>query len=146
MNNIRKQSGFTLIELMIVIAILAILMAIAIPAYQNYTIRTRVSECLNATAPAKLAVSETRISSGEMPDTNNEAGWAGFTSGFCTSINVGGTGVITVTANSAGVGANGAIVMRLVPTTDANDNVVWECDDLGTQAGNQRYIPSECRG
>ena len=67
MNTIRKQSGFTLIELMIVIAILAILLAIAIPAYQDYTVRAEVSECVQGAAPAKVAVSEYAISRGSLP-------------------------------------------------------------------------------
>ncbi len=63
----RKQQGFTLIELMIVVAIIGILAAIAIPAYQDYTVRAKVGEGINALAPAKMAVSEFYISSGWMP-------------------------------------------------------------------------------
>src|SRR6056297_2739387 len=101
MNNFRKmntQGGFTLIELMIVIAILAILLAIAIPAYQDYTVRAKVSECANAVAPVKTGVSEYVIArGGSFPTSNDEAGVSGFTTDYCTSINVGGNGVITVT-------------------------------------------------
>src|SRR5688572_29862645 len=61
------QKGFTLIELMIVIAILGILLAIAIPAYQDYTVRTKVTECVNLQAPVKLQISEYYISNGSMP-------------------------------------------------------------------------------
>src|SRR5690606_11375590 len=71
----KKMQGFTLIELMIVIAILGILVAIALPAYQDYTVRARVSEAVAQTAPAKLAVAETAASQGVLASavTNNDA-------------------------------------------------------------------------
>ena len=142
MNTIRKQAGFTLIELMIVIAILAILIAIAVPAYQNYTIRAKVSECVNATAPAKVAVSETRLATGTLPTDNDEAGWEGFTSDYCTSIDVGALGVITMTADPAGVGAPSTVVATWDPTTiGTSQNIQWDCN--GTSG--QQYLPAECR-
>jgi len=73
------QKGFTLIELMIVIAILGILMAIAIPAYQDYTIRAKVSECVNNLAPLKTGVSEYVLSNGTFPSAIASFGTAGST-------------------------------------------------------------------
>ena len=68
------QKGFTLIELMIVVAIIGILAAIAMPAYQDYTVRAKVTEGLNLAAAAKLAVAETFASNGKFPTSNPEAG------------------------------------------------------------------------
>ena len=70
----RVQSGFTLIELMIVIAIVAILVALAVPAYKDYTIRAKVTECVNAAAVAKLNISEYRETVGVYPTDEDEAG------------------------------------------------------------------------
>jgi len=146
MSSMPRTTGFTLIELMIVIAILAILMAIAIPAYQNYTIRSKVSECLYAAAPAKLAVSETRIASGAMPDDDTAAGWPGFSSAYCDSIEVGSVGTITITADAGGVGASGTITMVLEPTAlSSSDDLVWNCSSGTTDATNLAFLPSACR-
>ena len=100
----KKMQGFTLIELMIVIAILGILLAIAIPAYSDYTVRARVSEGLNIAASPKSAVSETRLSTGAMPATNAAAGVSTtIQSSYVTSVLVGAGGVITILYN-AGAG------------------------------------------
>lgn len=145
----KKQSGFTLIELMIVIAILGILLAIAIPAYQDYTVRSRVSEGLALAATAKLAVSESRLTSAAWPDNNEEAGaYLTTRSTYVASIGVqnGGVVVITYTGNEAlGDAANGTVV--LTPTYTAS--VEWSCNgnkgygDSGTMLG--KFLPASCR-
>lgn len=136
---IRRQAGFTLIELMIVIAIIAILLSIAIPAYQDYTIRARVSEGLNLAAVAKMAVSETAISTGVLPAN---AAAAGYVSPAATtnvaSIGIAANGVITITYTAAAGGGT----LLMTPTVQANNDVTWACGG-GTLAA--KYRPPECR-
>jgi len=142
----RKQSGFTLIELMIVIAILGILMAIAIPAYSDYTIRAKVSEGINLAAGAKLAVSEYRLSEGELPTDNSAAGLADtvestFVSGLIVS-----NGTITITYQAIDVVVDGS-TLQLIPTISPNAGALnWECGGAqSNQDIENRYVPSSCR-
>lgn len=138
----RNQQGFTLIELMIVVAIIGILAAIAVPAYQDYITRARVSEGIQLAAAAKTAVSETRQAGTAFPTANLAAGLpATIQSQFVTSVVVGNApsnGTITITYNAAS-GAAGTIT--LVPTF-ANGAVTWDCTG-GTVADNFR--PANCR-
>lgn len=145
----KKMQGFTLIELMIVIAILGILLAIAIPAYQDYTVRARVSEGINLAAPAKLAVSESRISSGVWPANNGAAGYETASSTYVSQIGVGANGVITVTY-SGHSGLDEARTTTLTMTPSYNGTaVIWSCNGnagFGTP-GNipTKYVPASCR-
>lgn len=134
-----KQKGFTLIELMIVVAIIGILAAIAIPAYQDYTIRARVTEGLEMASSAKLAVSETAMTNNALPATQAATG---YTSPAATAnvnaIAVGANGVITITYTAAAGG--GTIIMT--PTLTANGDVTWDCT-TGTLL--PKYRPASCR-
>jgi type IV pilus assembly protein PilA len=115
------QKGFTLIELMIVVAIIGILAAVALPAYQDYTIRARVTEGLSLAADAKTQVSLGSATAAELAATaatwNGQAAGAGATSKYVTSVQVAPlTGVITVTMNPANVGSIGTGVnLALAP-------------------------------
>jgi type IV pilus assembly protein PilA len=169
------QKGFTLIELMIVVAIIGILAAIAIPAYQDYTIRGQVSEGLTMAAAAKAAVSEFYAQTGRAPADRVEAGLgatntATDTQGNYVSQLAVANGVITITYSSAAPQrannkVNGATI-TLVPYTSVDDSVAWKCRAVGSIAtpggvllgtGSAaaatnavgsvlaRYAPAECR-
>ena len=134
----KYQQGFTLIELMIVIAILGILIAIALPAYQDYTIRTKNVECMNVAAAAKLAVAETFQSEGVLPVDEAAAGYTFGGSEYCDTITV-TDGVIaaTILNNDPATGE----IITLTPDTTNAGAMDWVC----AYSGSAAHIPSECR-
>lgn len=125
---------------MIVIAILGILIAIALPAYQDFSIRTKNSECLNVAAGAKLAVSESAQDRGQLTTiTGTNTGYVFSSSTYCESVVVGAGGIITATTRNTGAGV---AAFQLSPG-EGGGRVEWTCAELNNVPRTQ--IPAECR-
>jgi type IV pilus assembly protein PilA len=169
----KLQKGFTLIELMIVVAIIGILAAIAIPAYQDYTIRAQVSEGMNLAAAAKAAVAESFLNTGEAPNNRTEAGMsanAADTNGkYVASVNVTDGAIVITFGNEANAQISNE-TLGLTPYETPDLSVAWKCgaadvpagapNPIGTSGGGnaatvsngtlagaafQKYLPAACR-
>ncbi|PTU63614.1 hypothetical protein DB032_01085 [Chromobacterium sp. Panama] len=144
----KTQQGFTLIELMIVVAIIGILAAIAIPAYQDYTARAKVTEGMNAAGAAKTAVSEYAISQGTLPGTLASAGVSSASSTYVTQTTISANGIISIQMQNINSDVN-AKYFSLVPTL-ASGTVSWACrsgdgSGVGSNAIPSKYLPANCR-
>ena len=161
------QKGFTLIELMIVIAIIGILAAIAIPAYQNYTIRSQVTEGLSLADGWKTSISEYYAQNGSFPTSSSSAGGAGTVAVSGASqgkyvgsiaVTTGGEIVVVYTGSQANakLSAAGAHTLGLQPGLDGNNDVIWVCGTASTPTGVSvtsggvattiaaSYLPNSC--
>ena len=147
-NNFIKQlrktmkihKGFTLIELMVVVAIIGILAAVALPAYQDYTVRAKASELILAAVGARTAISE-RFAIAPADSANSGLGVTIPVVGKLSAASVTDAGLIVVEGSTAAASTGQAITIILTPTFDvANGTITWAC--AGTPA---RYMPGSCR-
>ena len=155
------QKGFTLIELMIVVAIIGILAAVALPAYQDYTVRAKMSEVILQLSGCRTAVSEVYQSQNSSPGANNWGceitGGSGPASKFVASLVTDVDGKVTATVQGINADVNGKVV-TLVPmenaTTAASSANMgkgvygWRCGDSATDKTTvpPKYLPASCRG
>lgn len=144
--------GFTIVELMITIAVVAVLVALAVPAYSDYSIRAKVTECINGAAVVKVAVSEYRQSLGAWPTNLVDAGLeSSGISHYCSAFTNydSATGAFTIDLNEAAIDSSlalDALSPVLTPDETTSQIINWNCSKGGTLAGNLKYLPSTCRG
>jgi type IV pilus assembly protein PilA len=138
------QQGFTLIELMIVVAIIGILAAVALPAYQDYTVRAKVSELMLAMSTPKTCISEAyQVAGGSTVPTVVSADCSVVAAGKVTGATVTTAGVISVAGSTAASSLGAALTVTMTPSasTATPGVLTWTCS--GT---NTKYVPSSCRG
>ena len=153
----RMQQGFTLIELMIVVAIIGILAAVALPAYQDYTVRAKISEGILAASACRTSITEVYQTGGTAPSADSW-GCEGGVSSYVAAINTDTNGVVTVTITGISTAVNGN-KLSLTPYNSAGAAAStaagkdmgtgvasWKCGPSATSGLNVKYLPGSCRG
>ena len=145
-NIMKNQQGFTLIELMIVVAIIAIMAAIALPAYQDYVARSQVSEAYSLASGAKTAVAERYADTGSFTGiTNANAGLSAagsITGKYVTSVTVAGNAITALMKSTASVSSKVQGGTLILTGTDEGGSIKWQCN---TGSIDDKFLPSVCR-
>jgi len=141
MRTYSSERGFTLLELMIAVAVIAVLVGIAMPTYTNYSVRAKVSECIGLAATAKLAVNDRVTRNGAAPGSSSEAGFDFSQTEYCGDIRVADGGTVVVETQNTGATDDPVIQFRLDLNT-AIASVDWDCEYV---SGDPAHVPSNCR-
>lgn len=141
-----KNKGFTLIELMVTVAIIGILAAIALPSYQDYTVRAQVSEALLMADGSKSFVVDYHAQNGAFPLNNNKAGYPGGIGKYFTTVEIEQGKIVSKMGNGANIKVvNETISLEPVEDT-ASGSLIWKCTSSMNNTAKNAYLPSSCRG
>lgn len=146
----RPARGFTMIELMLILSFIAVLLALAVPAYRDYTVRAKITECIDAAAVAKVHITEYRQTLGAWPPDVAVAGISASAgdSRYCSGYSdyQPATGAFAIEIDAAAINpALGDVKPQMVPSTTASNFVNWDCRLGATADENAKYLPSTCR-